>query len=125
VGVLVPVCGGIVASLWVEVNFGLRDNRPGRAKTKSRERAERREPMYDVITEGHTRQIIRDRQETERRTPVAIHLAAGLESRITANQDRRMTPPTVAQLLMCWSGELLVALGSWLQKRSGSVAESL
>jgi len=80
--------------------------------------------MYDVITEGTTRQIIRDHQETKRRTPVAIHLAAGPESRITASQDCRMAPPTVAQLLLCWSGELFVAIGSWLQKRSGAVAGS-
>ncbi len=78
--------------------------------------------MYDIIAEGTTRQIIRDHQETKRRAPVAIHLAAGPESRLAANPDRRVIPPTPARLLLCWSGELFVAVGAWLQKKSGSVA---
>ena len=80
--------------------------------------------MYDVISEGTTRQIIRDHQETKRRAAVNIHIAAGLESRLAANQDRRLSPPTPAQLLLCWGGELFVAMGVWLQKKSGSVAAS-
>ena len=80
--------------------------------------------MYDIIAEGTTRQIIRDHQETKRRAPVAIHLAAGPESRLAANSVGPVTTPTPARLLLCWSGDLLVAMGSWLQKRSGAVAAS-
>jgi hypothetical protein len=49
-------------------------------------------------------------------------LAADLENRLAAHQDRRQVASNLAQLLLCQSGKLLVAVGSWLQKRSGAAA---
>jgi hypothetical protein len=78
--------------------------------------------MFDLITEGTVQRIKRDRAEEKRRTPAAIARAAGQPDEPDWVRVWRMRHQSALGHLLWRSGDVLVAVGSWLKQRSGIVA---
>ena len=80
--------------------------------------------MHDLITEGYIRQFERTRQEARRHRPVACKLATWQEHRSHQVRQTDAVRRSAAARLRQWGTGTSVAIGSWLERRVGSVAAS-